>query len=180
LEKKINEYFTQIDNNPVLKYEQRKGSITIPKDFQGKISNLQELIAIPIPRIYLIGELCDYLGFDKDWLDDKIKLLSKKIGAKQENKIEEDDDEIQDEIKDEKMENDIKLFRILTHAKNKIVYQKLRLAAAGQANPMIVSKLLGLKDAVQDVNVATFNADGKTSNEIAAAIKAIEDARLKK
>ena len=134
LEAKINEYFKHIDETPLYRYEQRKGNISIPKGFEGDISEFDSLIKIPLPRIYLEGQLCvEFLGFDKDYLS---VTLKKSLDKLDKNVFE----------SDEERESVEELVRIITRAKEKCSGQKIQLASAGLANPMIVSRLEGLKE----------------------------------
>ena len=131
LETKIQAYFDHVDNNPLFQYEQRRGNIQIPEGYTGDLNDLF-LIKIPKPKIYLEGALCTWLGFDKDYINDTITKSRLLILDK----------DISEELREEKRE----LLRILTYARNNCSNQKIALAGAGLANPMIVSRLEGLRD----------------------------------
>ena len=134
LEKKINEYFKHIDDTPLFRYEQRKGNVIIPKGFEGDMSDFDSLIKIPLPKIYLEGQLCvEFLGFDKDYLTVTLRKSLEKL----------EEDKFKSE---EERESTKELVRIINRAKEKCSGQKIQLASAGLANPMIVSRLEGLKE----------------------------------
>jgi hypothetical protein len=75
--------------------------------------------------------------------------------------------------------NNDELFEIAKRATEKIQAMQIEGAGAGLYQPVIVSRLNSLKD-VQEVTQTTIDADGKSPDEIAAAIQAIEEARRKK
>jgi hypothetical protein len=162
LQEKIDEYFNDIDSTPLFRYEQRRGNIVIPKNFEGSITDFEEasLIKVPVPKIYLEGQLCvEYLGFDRDYLTDTMNSSIEKL---KKNKFESDEE--RENIKD--------LLRIVVRAKEKCSGQKIQLASAGLANPLIVSRLEGLKE---KTDVTTNDKDINASVTISFKAETDED-----
>jgi hypothetical protein len=153
IEQKIKEYFKSIDENPLYKYEQRKGSINVPKDYQGSIADLTELIKIPIPRIYQESELCHFIGFAPNWIDRTLYRIEKKHPAlfkdkedqEESGQTEENLNENNEENLNEQALFETKLGKILKRAKSNCSEHNKALASAGLANPIIVSAIEGLK-----------------------------------
>ena len=68
------------------------------------------------------------------------------------------------------------LFEIATRANNRIKQNQMDGASAGLYQPMIIARLNGLSEKT-DGTIATMDTTGKTSEEIKAAIQAIEAAK---
>ena len=73
-------------------------------------------------------------------------------------------------------QKDAKILEICTCASNKIKQHQLDGASAGIFQPMIIARLNGLSEKT-DGTIATMDTTGKTSEEIKAAIQAIEAAK---
>jgi hypothetical protein len=117
------EYFKWCDEHPYLKPEQKKGNTIIPKNFEGDISQLDNIIKIETMRPYTMQGLCLYLDANTRYFDDFEKSLAGK-----------DDDLSKD------------FSTIITRIRSIVSMQKLDGAMIGAFNPMIVSRLEGLKE----------------------------------
>ena len=160
--KKINEFFELTDNTPLYRYEQRKGNLIIPKNFEGNIEDVDKLIKIPLPKIYLEGALCVHLEFDKDWLTDTLNKAKKRIEERETKKSYTDKD----------AENDANLVRIISYAKNKCTIQKTLLAGAGLASVVLVNRLEGYTERTditsedKALNITNVTFAGLSSDEV--------------
>lgn len=123
----VNAYFDWVDSNPFEKAEQRKGNTIIPKDNEltdeqfNKIAN--PIVNIPSKRPYEFGELCVFMGVNKKYFNDFEDGLKGK------------DDELSLEFSD-----------VIMYVKDKIHSSIVMGGLLGTVNPMIASRIAGLKD----------------------------------
>jgi len=123
----INEYFEWVDNNPFEKAEQKKGNTIIPKENNltdeqfKKITN--PIINIPSKRPYEFGELCVFMGVNSKYFNDFEDGLKGKT------------DDISKDFSD-----------IITYTRDKIHSSIVMGGLLGTVNPMIASRIAGLKD----------------------------------
>lgn len=122
------EYFDYVDSNPYFKSEQKKGNTVISKNATLSDDNMNDvlnpIVNIPTIKPYLIGGLCLYLGVNTQYFNDFEKSL--------------------DNMKDRQMALDFSL--TITRIREIISNQKIEGAAVGAFNPMIVSRVEGLKE----------------------------------
>jgi hypothetical protein len=137
-------YFQWIDEHPIYKAEQKKGNTIIPKDsnltdkqFDKVINPIAEL---PMIRPYTIEGLTLYLGVSVRYFDEFERSLDGK--------------------NDEKS---LDFLTVLTYIKQTIRQSQFEGGAMGYFNPMIVSRLLGLKERTdvttndQEIQVANIS-----------------------
>lgn len=118
-----NEYFEWCDAHPYKKPEQKKGNTIIPKNFEGDINDLGNVIDIEVPRPYTIQALCLYLDCGTNYFSQFEESLKGK-----------DDEKSKD------------FSCVLTRIRETIQSQQTEGGMMGTFNPMITARLLGLKE----------------------------------
>jgi hypothetical protein len=119
-----NEYFKWCDEHPYLKPEQKKGNTIIPKNFDGDINQLDNIVNIETMRPYTMQGLCLFLHVNTIYFFDFEKGLKN--------------------MEDRNLAKDFS--NIITCIRETITNQKLEGAMIGAFNPMIVSRIEGLKE----------------------------------
>jgi hypothetical protein len=131
-------YFNWAKQNATSTPEQRKGSISIPKDFDGDLNSLNPLIDIPDYVFLTIEELCIYIGVNSKWLDHFERVMIEK--------------ENNPEISEEKKEEARNFCNVITHVREIIRSNQLKGAGLGKLQPAIIASLCRLK---KDVDVTS-------------------------
>lgn len=117
------EYFEWCDNHPYKKPEQKKGNTIIPKNFEGDISQLKDIIDIETLRPYTMQGLCLYLDCGVNYFNQFEESLKGK---------------------DDEKSKDFSL--IITRIKEIVQSQQIEGGMIGAYNPMLTARILGLKD----------------------------------
>ena len=127
LREAANEYFEYIDSHPYYKPEQKKGNTIIPKDANLTIEEFKQatdnIVDIPTIRPYLLVGLCMYLNINEKYFN-----------------------QFEDSIKDKKDPVSLDFSAVLYYIRQAIYQSQLEGGVLGTFNPMLVSRLLGLKD----------------------------------
>lgn len=120
------EYFTNIQENPFMAVEQKKGNQTVKiygKTKDEEYGEMESTVELPRMRPFTIHGLCIYLGVNTKYFNDFYDRRSKK-----------DDQESKD------------FTEVITRIRETIYAQKFEGAAAGFFNANIISRDLGLAD----------------------------------
>lgn len=125
------EYFEWVDANPLTRSEQRKGTVVIPKGFEGDLADIQNpIIEVEVGRPYTWEGLCIYLDCSPAYFRVfKLTMVEKKEGASEE------------EIKQQK-----DFLTIISRIEQSIYNQKFDGAAVGLFNGNIIARSLGLRE----------------------------------
>lgn len=120
-------YFQWIDEHPHYKPEQKKGNTIIPKnadltDEQFKQAT-ENIVDIPTMRPYTLTGLCLYLNVHERYLS-----------------------EFEDSLKGREDQLSLDFSTVLYYIRQTIYQSQMEGGMLGTFNPMIVSRLLGLKD----------------------------------
>lgn len=115
------EYFQWCEDNPLLAAEQRKGTIVVPKGYDGEIPD--SMVEIPKMRAFTMQGLCIYLDCNTQYFRDFKKSLNPA---------------------EKEIDKDFSL--IVTRIEEIIYNQKFTGAAAGFLNHNIIARDLGLRD----------------------------------
>lgn len=110
-------YFDWVDKNPRYRTEQKKGSVILPKDFDGNLAKVDgATVNMPVMRPYSMAGLCIFLGVSKNYFREFKKRAS--------------DD----------------FLEVIEWIEMVIYTQKFEGAASGLLNANIISRELGLID----------------------------------
>ena len=143
-----NEFMQYIDDNPIIICEQKKGNTIIPKNFEGKLSDINPIVTMPRAKPYFLESFMAYIGAGINFLNQFEELL-----------------------KPNENEVDLQFSFVIKYIRSKFTSNKLEGAAAGIFNPTIISRVEGLTDkhdisGDSNMNISVNLSDPKTIDKM--------------
>ena len=117
------EYFEWCDAHPYRKPEQKKGNTIIPKNFEGDISQLDNVIELETMRPYTMQALCLYLDCGVNYFN-----------------------QFEDRLKGKEDELSKGFSFVITRIREIIQSRQIEGGMIGAYNPMLVSRIQGLTE----------------------------------